>query len=333
MLEEAFRGLTPREDFLASCDDPWPSQPGPDAAGQAWARRLREQAAELPRAAAPRPYYPARTGAGGGTQPRTLTQLGREFAAYVGDLYARGYLDEPQALPQLCVDEDGTPVDPAEVLSIRIRLGMPVSWPLDPDNWDQDTFLGLIEVFPDLVARPRQRSLHHFGGCGWHYSRFALGPARALYRDRVNRLLADGQVGLRLAETGEDVGRLVHAPADGRTELVERALAITGGPAAGTVEHAVALFRRRGAGCEDKRSACIALAGLLEERRDLLRSDLLSKDEGALFQIANQFAVRHRRADQHGDYDEDYLDWILWWYLATVELTERLLARPAAGGR
>lgn len=91
--------------------------------------------------------------------------------------------------------------------------------------------------------------------------------------------------------------------------------------------HATALFRSRTATREDKRSACIALAGVLESRRSLLKTNLLSGDEGALFQIANQFDIRHRKADQHPDYDDAYLDWLFWWYLATVDLTDRLIAR------
>jgi hypothetical protein len=65
---------------------------------------------------------------------------------------------------------------------------------------------------------------------------------------------------------------------------------------------------------------------LLEERRALIKDDLGGKDEGALFQIANGFDLRHRRAGQRGEYDEAFLDWIFWWYLATVELTNRLIA-------
>jgi len=92
----------------------------------------------------------------------------------------------------------------------------------------------------------------------------------------------------------------------------------------------VALFRSRSASPESKRSAIVALAGLLEERRQLIREDVGRQDEGALFEIANRFDLRHRRADQHGDYDEAFLDWIFWWYLATVELTNRLLATRSA---
>lgn len=58
----------------------------------------------------------------------------------------------------------------------------------------------------------------------------------------------------------------------------------------------------------------------------LIQGRLHKKDEGALFQIANGFDLRHRNARQQGEYDGEFLDWILWWYLATVELTNRLIA-------
>lgn len=36
---------------------------------------------------------------------------------------------------------------------------------------------------------------------------------------------------------------------------------------------------------------------------------------------------KHR---QQGDYDPAFLDWIFWWYLAAIELTDRILARQDA---
>ncbi|MGW1616541.1 hypothetical protein ACWCQZ_45340 [Streptomyces sp. NPDC002285] len=42
---------------------------------------------------------------------------------------------------------------------------------------------------------------------------------------------------------------------------------------------------------------------------------------GALFEIANRYDLRQR-----GDYGEPFLDWIFWWYLATVELANRITA-------
>jgi hypothetical protein len=198
---------------------------------------------------------------------------------------------------------------------------------------DARHFCDLVEVFHDIVARPSSRWYHDYAGCGWHYSAFATGPARRLYRWRVNRLLAASTLGLRLADSGEDLGRLVRVEPTGLEDLPEKALEEATPDTADRVLHAIALFRSRTAGVEERRSAIIALAGILEERRTLLKKELVTKDEGALFQIANTFAIRHQRADQRGDYDRAFLDWLFWWYLATVQLTNQLLARQASAPR
>ncbi len=65
----------------------------------------------------------------------------------------------------------------------------------------------------------------------------------------------------------------------------------------------------------------------------LIKDQLLTKDEGALFRIANNFAIRRRREQQCGDYDAAFLDWIFWWYLGTIELTNQIISAqesPAA---
>jgi hypothetical protein len=52
----------------------------------------------------------------------------------------------------------------------------------------------------------------------------------------------------------------------------------------------------------------------------------LSADEGALFYIANGFQIRHLSERQKANYDAAFLDWVLQWFLGTIELTDRLLA-------
>lgn len=246
------------------------------------------------------------------------------------DLQQRGYLG--MVAPAPCVDDNFAGAFPDEVLDVLIedRLGKKNLWSPRPAAWDEATFFDLVEIFHDLVSRPRRRRFHSYSGCGWHYSAFTPRPAQILYRWTVNRLLARNGIGLRLAKSGEDVGRLVHEVDNARADLVDAALATADPERRAVTAHAIALFRSRCAGVEDKRSACVALAGLLEERRALLKEELLSADEGALFLIANKFAIRHRRADQRADYDPAYLDWVFWWFLSTVELIDKLLASQAS---
>lgn len=44
-----------------------------------------------------------------------------------------------------------------------------------------------------------------------------------------------------------------------------------------------------------------------------------------MFDIANNFHIRHQDARQKRDYDDFYLDWIFWLYLSMVELIKLIL--------
>jgi hypothetical protein len=339
LLEEAFAGQGPAEDLntaswqdLPAALNSWGSGNGGEDAQRRAVAVLVRDVALFREATRPRPYYAARQGRDlknvpDLTETSGLPLLRRSWPALVEQFRNSGYL--ANVAPDPCVDDSDPPppVDVALRDAIQERTGIAGLWPMRLEEWDDDLLLTMIEVVHDLVARPRARSWHDYGRCGWHYSSFALAPGQQLYRARTNRLLATVGIGLTLAELGEDTGRLVTTPTDDRAELVRRSLSTPKPADRRTVEHAVALFRSRGATVEERRSAAFNLASLLEERRVLLKTELLSKDEGALFQIANQFAVRHRNAAQQDDYDPVFLEWIFWLFLATVELTDRLLAR------
>jgi hypothetical protein len=238
------------------------------------------------------------------------------------------------------------------LLGVRHEAELPhvqTGVPQEPHAWDEDTFYTLVEVIHDLVARPRMRSWDGGGGsgcgcgcgcgCGWHYSAFAVAPGRHLYRWRVNRLLDRFDAGLQLAANGQaPAGSFPSPTTDGpcwwskrspppptpaTSRTRSRSFAV-GAPAPRTSG------RGRGASPEDKRSAIVTLIRIRERNRALLKTQLFSKDEGALFQIANEFDLRHSTAMQKTEYDDASLDWLFWWYLATIELTHRLSARQVS---
>ncbi|WP_216917698.1 hypothetical protein [Nocardia noduli] len=346
LLSEAFASETPEQDFgevesgwssspAVPADDPWETPSSRSRKSVFPEREFLEElvaaASTLPEQHAPRAYYSKRiaTPVTIDQPERDIDSAQREWLAAIYEFQHRGYLQK--AAPDACVDDDFAGANPDDALDALIadRIGSRGLWSPQPSNWDEMTFFDLIEIFHDLVARPRRRHFHNFDGCGWHYSVFTPRPAQILYRWTINRILARNGVELRLAESGEDVGRLVADANDARSDLIEAALAAPDPTRRDSVAHAVALFRSRGATIDEKRSACVTLAGLLEERRGLLKKELFSTDEGDLFLVANKFGIRHRNASQKKDYDAAYLDWIFWWYLATNELTDRLLARQA----
>jgi hypothetical protein len=254
----------------------------------------------------------------------TLDQEGlvHAFIALVTELDGDGYF-EKRFGPD-CVDDERS--DVAALLFGR-ELGIDGLWPLQPDRLlaNMDVFFDVVELLHDQAARPTSRHYHRFADCGWHHDSFDIGSGRVVYRWRVNQLLERTDLGLRMADEGEDLGRLVTVTDQARAELLQAVVIRDGGPA-DQIRHALALFRERGADRNQKRSAVAALALVLEERRHgVLASALAKSDRGALFEIANGFHVRHQDAKQKRDYDDFYLDWIFWVYLASIELTDRII--------
>jgi len=224
-----------------------------------------------------------------------------------------------------CCDGNGdSDVTLADVLERRIGKRQLASLPTE--EWTEDDLCDFIEVMHDIAARPTRGWFHSYSGCGWHPADYDRASGQSLYRWHLNRVLAASTLGLRLAGEGDDIGRMVRVLPGGLGDLVVE-LADVAATGDASVPHAIGMFRRHGATREDRRSAVRELADVLEAHRALLKDKLLKKDEAALFLIANKFDIRHRGANQQNEYPVEYLDWLFYWYLATVDLTQRISQR------
>lgn len=333
LLEDAFATVVPRDMFTnakSNAGESWAttSRIANDAPRRFLVNLLR-QADALREPTERTPYWSERRSTPVARGAITIATVARELERAVRQLDGRGYFE--QAFEKDCVDDPST-VNAADLL--ESLTGRPNLWWPKPVELadDRDSLFDLIEVLHDLVSMPRTRWMHSYAGCGYHHGSFSREAGRALYTWRVNRILNQSDLGVRLATDGEDAGRLVEITDEGRADLVQRMVQREDEGTGDRVRHAIALFRSRSATEHDKRSAVVALALVLEERRALLKAELLSKDEGSLFHVANSFAIRHQDLKQQADYDLAFLDWIYWWYLATVELTDRLLERGGAAG-
>ena len=309
---------------------PWPGPPTDTARSLLQQLLINPQA--LPVYQPPR-YYSQRRQPTTPPPPLELQQLQIHWADMVGKLDRTGYFE--RAFGSRCLDSDDDP-DTRGQAELRAAVGdYSLGWPLGresadpwdkPGSWSEDLFLDLVEALHDYVARPRQRSWHSFHR-EWDYGLYVRGPGQDLYRWKVNELLDRSTLRLRLADKGINRGRLVDAPGDAREELLALVQGRGEPREVSRIEHAIAQFQRRDATREAKREATCALADVLEQRKTLVKTELLSKDSNALFQIANEFDIRHMNERQKAEYDPLFLDWVFWWYLATIDLTNRLLER------
>lgn len=195
----------------------------------------------------------------------------------------------------------------------------------------------LIEYFHAHVSQgiedDERSNFHSFSGCGWHYGAFDPAPAQALFRERMNRTLTHYRGGFRINENGQ----IEHIADDGLDQLIDAVLPTRDPDIAQRVAGAIALYRNRGRTEEDLRLAVRELFDVLEKLRPEVKDEMLRSDEGALFNIANNFTIRHLNEQQKGNYDSAiWHSWMFYVNLATIHVITRLMNRKAhqeAGGK
>lgn len=289
-----------------------------------WLRALANDTTRFLPYSPPR-YYAERKGLTS-TPERPFEVLAEQFGVLLRDMQDRGYF--PSAMPRDCEDDWVQWDEVSQRVSRAIH--MPFSWngtAAEAGSWDQALLLSVIEFFHDQAQRPRRPDyFHEHNGCGWHYTDHSAESGGAVYRWYVNQLLDRHLVALNLGKSGDERGRLVQrfgSPLD--VEADTRAAEGATNPN-DEVAHAIRTFRERGASSTQKRTALALLAAALEPRRQRVKS-LLGKDEADLFNIANNFGIRHRNDRQKIDYGDEFLDYMFGAFLSAVRLVELLEKR------
>ena len=272
-------------------------------------------------------YYSTRTGKI--SAHWDLPTLKRLFLAVYAGAVDREHLQE--LLGKDCVDDPdafGTAGrDVADYVLRRVRKeGL---WPIHEwlPHYTEDDLFDMIEFLYDHVSQGVEGWAHNFNGCGMHYNSFDPAPARLAFRSEVNELLADFGDGYALSESGE----IEHVPEAGLDKLVTAALP-TSDPTNvdDRVRVAIKKYHNRSSTLEDRRDAVRRLVEVLEFLRPSIKEVFQSRDEAALFEIANNFAVRHHNQRQRSNYDPNiWVSWMFYFYLATIHAALRLMARGA----
>mgnify|MGYP003377441222 CR=1 FL=1 len=207
------------------------------------------------------------------------------------------------------------------------RLRKSNLWPIKEkctDYSEEDVF-DVIEFLYDHTSKPLEGSYHSYDNCGWHYNTFDRDAGRREYLSDINELLQDYQDGYELSADGEILARvetgmerlLVASLPDRDSNNIEA-----------RVNAAVLKFRRYRSSVEDRRDAIRNLADVLEFLRPQLKSVLTRGDESDLFNIANNFSIRHHNTDQKTDYDKAiWYSWMFYYYLATIHAAVRLIEK------
>jgi len=279
-----------------------------------------------------REYYSVRTGRNPAGSRLDLPMLIRLFTTMYTDFGNKCYFDE--AFGYDCVDAGEVPgtvghdVEGYMLRKLR-KFGL---WPIlsKCGYYGEDDLFDVIEFLYDHVSKPVTGDYHSWADCGWHYSEFDRRSGRDEFRSEMNQLLRDYGEGYELSQNGE-----ILSLADPGMEALLEAQLPEYDPhnVEALVKEAILKFRRYRSSIVDKREAVRVLADVLEFLRPKLKEVLTSKDESELFNIANNFAIRHHNPGQKRAYDESiWLSWMFYFYLATIHAAVRLIKKREDSG-
>jgi len=165
---------------------------------------------------------------------------------------------------------------------------------------------------------------------GWNYYDYDAyddETGQEEFRKRANAFLVDYKTGFELTKEGIILAR----GTDGLQHILEaEIIPYDEENVDSKVRNAITKWRNRHLSLSEKKEAIRELADVFEwlKKTKELGTVLDGKDESALFDLANNFGVRHHNPNQKTNYDRTiWYSWIFHFYLATYHAAIRLLIK------
>lgn len=211
---------------------------------------------------------------------------------------------------------------------VVLEVGRADLWPPDPvaGSWSEDGIFDFLQFIAEKVSSPVPDTgwFHGYNDCGRHGEDFTPEPARGQFVTRVNKILERYGDGWEMKPDFEIVER---APVGTGDLLTVKLPADVSADTRRRVQGAVAKFRRRSSSRDDRRDAVRDLGDVLEPLKKAAATHLSRKDESDLFNILNNFDIRHNNELQKSDYDPIWLSGLFYHYLTMIHVLTHLVDR------
>lgn len=270
-----------------------------------------------------RNYYSVRTGKITPDQEVNFEVLKKLFSVIYNKLEKDGYFQKHFGIN--CMDgyipgELGEEIEAIMFVNLRKENLYPIHKKLS--EYTEDDFFDVIEFLHDHCSKGLNGHYHSWNNCGYHYEEFNDIEGQEHFRSIVNPILGEYKDGFELSKDGEililsDNGLSNLFDADIPTKDSENI--------SDKINSAIIKFRRHKSTLDDRKEAIRELADVLEFVRPQIKKHLNRKDENDIFNIANNFGIRHHNKDQQTEYDKAiWYSWIFYYYLATLHAVLRM---------
>jgi len=195
------------------------------------------------------------------------------------------------------------------------KLGIWDIWPFEQkiETYDEAALFTVIEFLYETVFNEKITGIS---------KDFENGRIR--YRNQINDILRFYNGGYKLSEDG----KIQKFSPIGFETLIEEYIETNDSENIDSrIKYAISKFSRYNSSIEDKKDAVRTLADILEYLREDLKGRIFlpKSDENDLFNIINNFDIRHLNRKQQSDYDKDlWYDWMFYTFLISIRVLLKL---------
>ena len=198
-----------------------------------------------------------------------------------------------------------------------------------PENITEDHIFDALEFLYDRASKPGAM-VGMTNETGWNYydhENYDDEKGKEEFREKANAILAEYKTGFELTQAGT----ILAIGTNGLQYILDAEIVPYDEVNVDSkVRNAITKWRNRHLSFSEKREAIRELADVFEwlKKTKNLGSVLDNKDESALFELANNFSIRHHNPNQKTNYDQAiWYSWIFHFYLATYHAAIRLLMK------
>lgn len=266
-------------------------------------------------------YYSLRTGNNPNIKGFNFSEFRDLFLRLYQNFETNGYFSE--AFGFICEDAGlikGNVTDPDYEILVKIRKKN--IWPIENKytSYNEDDLFDVIEFLSEHISKPINSTSHGWNSCCVHWNKFNKFEGQKEFCHKINEIFDLYVKPFSLSAKGE----ILQKPEKGFEKIFEADVPSADKNIQSRIESATTKFRRHKASLDDRRQAVRDLADILEYLRPKIEAFLTKKDEADLFNIANNFGIRHLNDKQKTNYDAAiWLSWMFYYYLATIHVALR----------
>lgn len=263
-----------------------------------------------------RKYYSERNGKPLDDSKKSIKWIKRLFLSTYYQLNRGGYYQKYFGID--CTDgyQCGLLGDDIEII-ISFRLEKIDLYPINKyiDSYTEDDLFDVIEFMHDHCSKGIEGNFHSWNSCGMHYTKFNDEEGKKYFRQCMNPILNKYKDGFELSKSGE----ILILADNGLDKIFEAEIPTNDADIKKRIDLAILKFRQYKSSLKDRHDAIRDLADIFESLKTDINIHLKHKDTQAIFDIANNFEIRHHNQSQKPNYDKKiWYSWIFYFYLATL---------------